>query len=221
LKVEEQSHEDLVRHGGRPTREQAARVDTRLLEAATRLFIEHGFDGTSMRALAEAAGMGKPTVYSRYNNKRDLFEAALTARINDWLLPLLEEAESLQNDAASVNLDAALHRLSRVILSNSLKPEAAAFQRLLVEQRLQAADPFTFNQVWERTVDAVDGVIHVYEARGEIEIRDAKLAAELFLSLVMGLTLPSTLYGVELDSDRLEERRAEAVRLFVRGAKIT
>lgn len=69
------------RAGGRPTREEAEARDARLLDVATRLFMERGFDGTSIDAVAEAAGISKPTVYARYDDKRDLFAAVLRKRI--------------------------------------------------------------------------------------------------------------------------------------------
>src|SRR3981189_3897402 len=74
--------------GGRPTREEAARRDARLLDVATKLFMERGFDCTSIDAVAETAGISKPTVYARYRDKRDLFTAVLRATIQRWLAPL-------------------------------------------------------------------------------------------------------------------------------------
>src|ERR1700726_2894989 len=74
--------------GGRPTREEAVRRDARLLDVATKLFMERGFDCTSIDAVAETAGVSKPTVYARYRDKRDLFTAVLRATIQRWLAPL-------------------------------------------------------------------------------------------------------------------------------------
>lgn len=87
--------------GGRPTREEAVRRDARLLDIATTLFMERGFDGTSMDAVAEAAGVSKPTVYNRYQDKRDLFAAVLRSRIKHWLAPLSAAAEATQVRPAS------------------------------------------------------------------------------------------------------------------------
>lgn len=44
----------------------------RLLEEARRLFYEQGYHKTTMDALAEAVGMGKPFVYRHFRNKLDL-----------------------------------------------------------------------------------------------------------------------------------------------------
>src|SRR4030088_3674894 len=74
--------------GGRPTREEAVRRDARLLDVATKLFMERGFEGTSIDAVAETAGVSTPTVYARYHDKRDLFTAVLRATIQRWLAPL-------------------------------------------------------------------------------------------------------------------------------------
>ncbi|RTM14114.1 MAG: TetR/AcrR family transcriptional regulator, partial [Bradyrhizobiaceae bacterium] len=52
--------------GGRPTKSAAIERDQRLIEVATRLFLDRGFDATSLDAVAEAARVSKPTVYSRY-----------------------------------------------------------------------------------------------------------------------------------------------------------
>src|ERR1700704_2187681 len=83
--------------GGRPTREEALRRDARLLDVATTLFMERGFDGTSIDAVAEAAGVSKPTVYARYRDKRDLFAAVLRGRIRAWLAPVSAAAEAPGN----------------------------------------------------------------------------------------------------------------------------
>ena len=48
-----------------------------VLDAARRLFVDHGYRGTSMEGIAAAAGVTKPVVYRCYPNKQDLFRALL------------------------------------------------------------------------------------------------------------------------------------------------
>ena len=48
-----------------------------VLDAAFELFLEHGYDGTSMDAVARAAGVTKPVVYDCFPSKEDLFTALL------------------------------------------------------------------------------------------------------------------------------------------------
>jgi AcrR family transcriptional regulator len=48
-----------------------------VLDAALALFHERGYDGTSMDAIAERAGVSKPVVYACFDSKPDLFRALL------------------------------------------------------------------------------------------------------------------------------------------------
>ena len=48
-----------------------------VLDAALALFVERGYEGTSMEAIADAAGVTKPVVYACYPGKAELFEALL------------------------------------------------------------------------------------------------------------------------------------------------
>src|SRR5262245_2583263 len=66
----------------------------RLLEAAELLFLEHGFDGTSLRMLTAAAGVNLAAVNYHFGGKEELFRAVLAARFD----PLNRERISLLND---------------------------------------------------------------------------------------------------------------------------
>jgi AcrR family transcriptional regulator len=48
-----------------------------VLDAALKLFLEHGYDGTSMDSVARAAGVTKPVVYACFSGKEELFRALL------------------------------------------------------------------------------------------------------------------------------------------------
>lgn len=80
------------------------RGDTRLrlLDAAERLFAERGFEGTSMRALARAAGASLSSTNYHFGTKEALLEAALRRRagpVNALRLARLDEAEATAGDS--------------------------------------------------------------------------------------------------------------------------
>ena len=50
-----------------------------IFKEAARLFSEKGYERTSMRAIAEAAGVSKPAIYYYFPNKDALFEEMLAA----------------------------------------------------------------------------------------------------------------------------------------------
>jgi AcrR family transcriptional regulator len=53
-------------------REQAEDTRERVLASATRLFMERGFDGATVAAIAAAADVAPETVYANFGNKRTL-----------------------------------------------------------------------------------------------------------------------------------------------------
>ncbi len=65
----------------RPPKEVRALV----LEAAHRLFAEHGYHGTKTREIAEAAGVGESVVFRNYRSKAELFQAAILAPFIDFI----------------------------------------------------------------------------------------------------------------------------------------
>jgi AcrR family transcriptional regulator len=54
--------------------------DARILEAAVALIAEVGYDGTTVEAIAERAGVGKPTIYRRWTGKAEVVAEAIRAR---------------------------------------------------------------------------------------------------------------------------------------------
>jgi AcrR family transcriptional regulator len=62
-----------------------------VLDAALELFLEHGYDGTSMQAVADQAGVTKPVVYACFPSKDKLFRALL-AREEERILGEIQAA---------------------------------------------------------------------------------------------------------------------------------
>jgi AcrR family transcriptional regulator len=68
---------------GRATRAQ-------LIEVATRLFAEHGYEGTSIEAVLSAAGVSRGALYHHFAGKEALFEAVVSA-VSDQVTTELAE----------------------------------------------------------------------------------------------------------------------------------
>lgn len=106
-------------------RESAIRVPERILTAAARLMERDGYDGTSMREIADAAGMTKPGLYYHAASK----EFLLFAIHDRFATPLLEHAEAVlaSECAASEKLRDLLRRHMETI--GQFQPEGRVFLR--------------------------------------------------------------------------------------------
>lgn len=75
--------DDLILHDNQPSRADALKNRALLLETARRLFDEQGVVAVSMTAIAEAAGVGKGTLYRHFENKSVLCHALLDQEMRD------------------------------------------------------------------------------------------------------------------------------------------
>src|SRR6516165_5135647 len=101
-----------ARRPGRPSLSNEA-----LLDKALDLFLEMGFERTSIDAITAAAGMAKRTVYLRYEDKTTLFKAALERAINEWIVPVARLRAAEMED-----LETTLLRVGQILLSNVMSP---------------------------------------------------------------------------------------------------
>jgi AcrR family transcriptional regulator len=208
--------------GGRPTREEAARRHEHLIAVATTLFMERGFDATSIEAVAEATGMSKPTVYARYRDKRALFEAVLRERIAAWLAPLAAAAEAQASAIGPADVETVLDALSRALLAHAQSPGAAMLTRCLAAQAVQFPElaRLAHEEGWLRGVRAVATVLEHFAAHGQIAVADAETAADLFVNMVLGRISRLSIYGIPIDAEAQERRRRAAVAMFLDGVRV-
>ena len=81
-----------------PTKGQ--RTATRLMDRAEELFARQGYEGTSLRQIADAAGIKEPGIYNHFSGKQGLYEAVLHRALNpmaEALSKQLKQAEGLRD----------------------------------------------------------------------------------------------------------------------------
>src|SRR5579859_7334612 len=76
-------------------RADASRNRARILEAAARLFAERGPDLVSMDCIAEAAGVGKGTVFRRFGSRAELAQAVLSESESEFQETIIRGAAPL------------------------------------------------------------------------------------------------------------------------------
>lgn len=84
-------------YDNRRRRADAQARQRRIVEAATALFIEHGFGATSIDHIAIAADVSSPTIYATYGSKAAVLEAAIDIALfgDEDKIPMLDRVPSL------------------------------------------------------------------------------------------------------------------------------
>lgn len=198
--------------GGRPTAAEARRRQEHLLDVAGAMFMKLGFDGTSIDAVAEAAGMSKRTVYARYADKSALFSAVLRRLIARWLAPIC------RFEASTDALEPTLMEIGRHLLTSALAPSAVRVHRIIVAEaeRQPAFGRLAHTEGCQPAVRAIAAVLRRH--RDRLRLVDFETAAQQFMSLVIDHPLRLACLGVETDAAAIELRVAAAVDLFLGGA---
>jgi AcrR family transcriptional regulator len=203
---------------GRPPREHAGQVEERILDAAGRVFLEHGFQGASVDEIAEAASAGKPTIYARFPNKQALFTAVVERLVRQ---NTSHYALSCGGDSIEERLDA----LAAIILTRVLAPETIGLIRVAVAEARRFPDLATSVSCMgrQRQIEAVAGVFGELAATDPIGASPAFAPDQLietarrFLDLVVLPMLMRALFGEDLVALRaeIEPHSARSVAFFL------
>jgi TetR/AcrR family transcriptional repressor of mexJK operon len=186
-----------------------------ILDGARRVFLAHGYSGTSMEAIAEAAPVAKPTLYSYFGNKHELFVAVVVGQC-DTLFSTLSEA-SLKHPNHMDGLRAIAEEFVALIYS----PESLALYRLLIAE--QAHFPELGEQVYRASAEPMIEMLSRYLEKispsGQVYAEDAKVSSELFLGMLHGVSHCRCLMGLQTGLSEQERHQLieGAVSLFIKG----
>jgi AcrR family transcriptional regulator len=198
---------------GRPTHAEAKKLDLAVREAAVATFVELGYAGASMEAIARAAGITKRSLYARYPDKRAVF-----ADVIPWALARFTDVDVLE-DVDDEDVETALLALGRASLARATDPQNVRLKRIAFNE---AASFPEFNvsaesMMWAGRQRVVTEVLRRYDERGAIKLDDVELAAEHFLAMVEAVPARMADFGVFRSKAQQERHLRYAVKLFLQG----
>ena len=187
--------------------------ERRILDAALKVFASAGFSGASMDAIAEKAGVSKPTLYQYFGDKDGLF-AAVMGRGGGHLL---EPLQSL----GGAGLVATLHRFAWHYADFVLRPDMLSLARLVIGEvqrfpqigrAYQSAGP-------DRVLRGIMEFLNDQRAQGRLAFDDAELAAEDLWALVLSAPRNQALHVPDQPIARAEVARyvGNGLRVFLRA----
>lgn len=187
-----------------------------ILDSAKRLFPENGFEGTSMDAIAAAAGVSKLTVYSHFRDKETLFAEAVRLKCVELMPPELFEM------GLSGSTRDQLMVIARAFFTLITSDESIALHRLLTagtgtSQKLAQV----FWEAGPQTLQSgLAGFLRREVEQGRLRIDDLQRASSQFYCLLKGELHARLLCGCcsAAVSDADVEAHLEAtVDLFMRA----
>jgi TetR/AcrR family transcriptional repressor of mexJK operon len=201
---------------GRPTQAEAKKLQQKLRKAAVRTFIKHGYDGTTMEAIARAAGITRRTLYARYPDKRAVFVDVIP-----WALTRRTERDSdvYLHDS---DLRAALVAIGRAGLARAIHPSVVRLTRIAMNEsaRFPEFAVSAHSMMWSGRPRQVIDVLRHHQATGAVEVEDLELAAGQFIAMIEHLPARLAECGIYRSAEEEERHLQHAVNLFLRGILI-
>ena len=185
-----------------------------LLGIAKDLFSEHGFENTSTRSIATAAGVSEAIIFRHFASKEDLYKQILDRKADEidvkrWSDELEHIAECEDDEALVLSV------MERVLDADRQDPQ---FQRLLLQAALSG---YPLHKITAQRLlplhRFLSGYIRNRQKKGAFKNRDPKLAAFAIVSLPAYYGLAKVLFGV--DGLRLSRKRLASgfARLILEG----
>jgi len=191
------------------------RVTNRLLDAASKFFMERGFEATSMGEIARYARASKETFYRHFPGKEDLFRAVV-----------IRGARMVAGELSAVLLthetpEKALAAFGELFLDRILAKDSISFQRMMMMERERFPELVQSLRAdgRERVRASLARYLDEQVARGRLRKMDTAVGARQFLDLVAAeMIFAATRCGRPKPSKaQIRQRVEEAIECFLCG----
>jgi AcrR family transcriptional regulator len=183
-----------------------------ILDGASKVFMDLGFDGASMGEIARAAGVSKGTLYVYFADKNRLFEAIV-------------EEETIEQSKIAFNFDpgrdvpTTLAEFGQAYIQLLCRPRGGSAIRtvMAIAERMPEVGRRYYENVLEKTIDRLAAYLTVHVEAGNIAIDDRQLAASQFMLMCQAsLFLPYIFQAAPAPSEeRITQVIDSATRMFM------
>ena len=200
-----------IHHGaGRPTSSEVASRIEHLLDMATVVFLEQGYDNAIVGDIAARAGASKATIYSRYPTKADLFVAVISREAHKLQLTY---AETLVEGRP---LNRVLEEYGTRLIQGISHPKFRALYKLFASA--SSKFPAPASKFWDAGPQRSIAMLRDYlSEHPEFRGKHAEDAAEMFWSFCCGKPVLRALLQEEfciLESE-IRAKAKEATRILM------
>jgi AcrR family transcriptional regulator len=204
----------VVSRRGRPTQSEAEKLHQRVRTVAVATFVKHGYDATTMDAIARAAGITRRTLYARYPDKRAVFLDVIP-----WALSL-RTAHDSDRGRDDDDLPSALMSIARGAIARALDPATLGLTRIAMNESVRFPEFAVSAQTmtWSARQQEVIELLQRHHEAGTVQVDDFEVSAGQFLAMIELLPQRLADFGIFRTKDEQERHLRHAVNLFLRGA---
>lgn len=184
-----------------------------ILNEASTLFAEGGYEGTSIRGIAKACGITEAAIYRHYSSKAQLYEEVIRAKASQHDIAGMLAAMDVDE-----TIEGALRSVAYAVLE--LAKSDPELMRLMTSNSLDSGPvgPILFREIRLPFIEFVAGELARRMETGEIRPVDPLITARCFVGMVMDCALCTGVWK-KLDDKRFQATDVVCnnVPIFARG----
>jgi len=190
-----------------------------IIQAATEVFVRHGYLGATTDEVAARASVSKQTLYKDFADKQHLFAEIILDTTVQLVDGLSDAAASTLDDAQDVRK--ALRDLADGFLRGLLQPDVLRLRRLVIAEadRFPEVGRAWFDRGFDRALVILGEAMRRLADRGLLHnLSDPTLAAYQFAGLVMYQPMNQVMFaGTDAlpPADKLNSIADSAVEMFL------
>ncbi|ENB9401998.1 TPA: TetR/AcrR family transcriptional regulator [Bacillus cereus] len=179
----------------------------KVMEAATLLFGEKGYTATTIREVAEKAGVSELTIFRNFKNKENLFRESIILRTTP--VALLEEIE----EQFTGDLYKDLTKVAETYIQTNL-PKLNYIWAALIESRQNSEMKALLHELNSHLVNHLEKYLKQLGEKGHISTCNYRLIANMFYGQLFLYIMNVSISEEEI---QLEEYIETCVNLFMNG----
>ncbi|MEX2525671.1 MAG: TetR/AcrR family transcriptional regulator, partial [Gammaproteobacteria bacterium] len=153
----------------------------RLLDCAQSLFLEKGYNATSINNIVERAGCSKETVYRYFRNKEDILSAISEIEHGKFLETLSTFPENIPDAGQG------LRNMAEILMSELLSPQRMALHGMMAVEAAESPQlgRLFYSSYTRRGYEHVEDFLRLLQERGDLKPVDTAHLAEYFIGMLL------------------------------------
>jgi len=184
---------------------------TAVVRAAMELFLEQGYERTSLQQVGKRADVSTATLFKRFPTKAALFEAMVE---DFWAVP-----PACPERALSENPAVGLRKMGSGYAMLLRSPDMQAIYRLIISEAPRFPDlgRAVYEKAKQPFLKRLQDYLYLQTAAGRLMVDDVEMASEQFLAVITGQSFWPELVGPGCGGSKTDVEKVveEAVKLML------
>nr|WP_255595315.1 TetR/AcrR family transcriptional regulator [Achromobacter sp. ACM05] len=184
-----------------------------IVDAASQLFVELGFQATTMDKVAQRAKISKLSIYRHFENKEALFSAAIAAHCHQF-------APQALIDGVEGSAEDQLITVGSFLLRTLLSPDVRSVEAMIMADKTnqKSLSKLYFEAGAAYVIAEIENLLSQLHASAALNVPDPRRSARLFAALIKGsdlLTIARFDEAKAEDDHEIESYCRSAVAMFI------